>query len=117
MIECVTYRLSMHTTADDPKRYRDEEEVETWEKREPISRFQTYLKEKGLLSDGDIEEVEEEIRAEIQEAVDRAEQRMKELRDEELTMFDHMYAEMPPYLQEQREELVAELEAKEGSNA
>jgi pyruvate dehydrogenase E1 component alpha subunit len=117
MVECVTYRLSMHTTADDPKRYRDEEEVETWEKREPISRFQKYLKEKGLLTDGDIEELEEEIKAEIQEAVDRAEQRMKELGDEELTMFDHVYAEMPPYLQEQRDELTAELEVKEGSNA
>jgi hypothetical protein len=42
---------------------------------------------------------------------------MKELGDEELTMFDHVYAEMPPYLQEQRDELTAELEAKEGSNA
>jgi TPP-dependent pyruvate/acetoin dehydrogenase alpha subunit len=117
MVECVTYRLSMHTTADDPKRYRDEEEVETWEKREPIPRFQKYLKEKGLLTDGDIEELEEEIKAEIQEAVNRAEERMKELGDEELTMFDHVYAEMPPYLQEQRDELTAELEAKEGSNA
>jgi hypothetical protein len=32
-------------------------------------------------------------------------------------MFDHMYAEKPPYLQEQRDELAAELEAEEGSNA
>ncbi len=29
LIECVTYRLMMHTTADDPKRYRSDEEVET----------------------------------------------------------------------------------------
>jgi len=114
LIECVTYRLSMHTTADDPKRYRTEEEVEKWEKREPIGRFQTYLKNKGLLSDEDIEDVEEEIKAEIQEAVDSAEKRMKELKDEQLTMFDHMYAEMPPYLQEQREELAEELQAEAG---
>ncbi len=117
MIECVTYRLSMHTTADDPKRYRDEEEVESWERREPISRFQKYLKQKGLLSDDDIGELEEQIKAEIQEAVDRAEQRMEELGDQELTMFDHMYAEMPPYLQEQRDELAAQLDAKEASDA
>ena len=117
MIECVTYRLSMHTTADDPGRYRNEEEVETWKKREPIPRFQTYLKQKDLLSDDDIEELEEEIKAEIQEAIDQAEQQMKELRGRELTMFEHMYAEMPPYLQEQRDELAAELEAKEGSDA
>jgi pyruvate dehydrogenase E1 component alpha subunit len=116
MIECVTYRLSMHTTADDPTRYRDEEEVGKWEKREPLPRFQTYLKNKDLLSDDEIESLEEEIKAEIQEAVDSAEQRMEELADQEMTMFDHMYAEMPPYLQEQREELVEELRAKEEIN-
>ena len=122
MIECVTYRLSMHTTADDPKRYREEDEVEKWKKRDPIPRFQTYLKNRGLLSDDEIEEIESEIKDEIQEAVDSAETRMKELEDEELTMFDHMYAEMPPYLREQRQELEQELRARgeaaseEGSN-
>ncbi len=116
MIECVTYRLSLHTTADDPKRYREEEEVEEWEKREPLRRFRTYLQNRELLSDDDVDQMEEEIKAEIQEAVDRAEKRMKELADEELTMFDHMYAEMPPYLQEQRNELAEELQAKEGSD-
>ena len=49
MIECVTYRMMMHTTADDPKRYRKNEEVEEWKKRDPIVRFQKYLKDKGLL--------------------------------------------------------------------
>jgi len=116
MIECITYRLSMHTTADDPKRYREEEEVEKWQKREPLHRFQTYLKNKGLLSDDDIAKTEEEIKAEIQDAVDAAERRMKELEGEELSMFEHMYAEMPPYLKEQREELADELQAKEGTD-
>ena len=45
-IECVTYRLMMHTTADDPKRYRSDEEVEKWRKKDPLPRFQNYLKEK-----------------------------------------------------------------------
>lgn len=109
-IECVTYRLSVHTTADDPTKYRDEEEVEEWRKRDPLPRFQNYLKGKGLLTDEDIEALEEEVKAQIQEAVDAAESRMKELEDEELTMFDHIYAEMPPHLEEQRGELQAELE-------
>ncbi len=112
MIECITYRLSMHTTADDPTRYREEEEVETWRRREPIHRFQTYLKNNGLLSDDEIEELEGEVKAEIQQAVDRAEERMKELEGEELTMFDHMVAEMPPYLREQREALAEELQGR-----
>jgi len=119
MIECVTYRLTMHTTADDPSRYRDEEEVEKWERREPISRFQAYLKNRDLLSDEEIDEVEEEIQAQIQAAIDDAEARMEELEGESLTMFDHMYAEMPPYLQEQRDAFQAERQAQgeeEGSH-
>lgn len=115
LIENVTYRLSVHTTADDPTKYRDEEEVKEWEKKDPLPRFQNYLKEKGYLTDEDIEGLEEEIKAEIQEAVDKAETRMKELEDEALSMFEHHYAEMPPYLEEQRQELKDELE-KESDN-
>ena len=116
LIENVTYRLSVHTTADDPTIYRDEEEVAKWEKREPILRFQQYLTGKGLLSEEKIASLQEEIKAEIREAVERAEEQMKQLSGEALTMFDHIYAEMPPYLQEQRDELARELEAKEASN-
>ncbi len=117
MIECVTYRLSMHTTADDPSRYREEEEVEEWRRREPLPRFQAYLKQRDLLSDSDIEETEEEIQGEIQDAIDRAEERMEKLANEELSMFDHMYAEMPPYLREQRDELARALAGQEGNDA
>jgi pyruvate dehydrogenase E1 component alpha subunit len=113
MIECITYRLSLHTTADDPTRYRTDEEVEEWEKRDPIPRFQKYLINKGLLSEEEISSLEEEIAAEIKEAVERAEKRMQELKGEALSMFDHMYAEMPPYLQEQRKELEEELASAE----
>ena len=111
LIECVTYRMMMHTTADDPKRYRTDEEVEVWKKRDPLARFQTYLKTKGHLSDEQLEAVEEEIQNAIQAAVDRAETQMKEAGDP-LDMFDHAYAEMDPYLAEQREELREELAAR-----
>jgi len=104
LLENVTYRMSVHTTADDPKRYRKDEEVEEWERRDPIVRFEKYLKDKGLLNDEQIGHIEEEVKAEIQAAIDRAELQMKELGDP-LEMFDHMYAELPPYLKEQREEL------------
>jgi pyruvate dehydrogenase E1 component alpha subunit len=116
LIECVTYRLSVHTTADDPKRYRTDEDVQDWEKRDPVPRFQKYLKDKGLLTDERIQEIEEEIDAEIQEAVDRAEKQMEELEGEALVMFDNIYAEMPPYLLAQREELEWELNSSEEAN-
>jgi pyruvate dehydrogenase E1 component alpha subunit len=108
LIECVTYRMMMHTTADDPKRYRKNEEVEEWKKRDPLDRFQRYLKDKKLLSDQKIEELEKEIKDEIQKAVEHAEELMKEY-DDPFQMFEHVYAEMPAYLKEQREEFKKEL--------
>jgi pyruvate dehydrogenase E1 component alpha subunit len=112
MIECETYRMMMHTTADDPKRYRKDEEVEGWKKKDPIQRFQKYLKNKGLLSDEKLEELEARVKEEIQKAVERAEELMKKYRDP-LQMFEHVYAERPPYLNEQREEFKKEAAGSE----
>lgn len=108
LIECVTYRLMMHTTADDPKRYRSNEEVEKWNKRDPLPRFRKYLMDKGLLSDAEIKAVESEVLDKIQAAVDRAEKQMETLGNP-MDMFEHAYAEMPPYLKEQKAQLASEL--------
>jgi pyruvate dehydrogenase E1 component alpha subunit len=117
LIECVTYRMAVHTTADDPKRYRTDAEVESWRRKDPLARFQLYLKAKGLLSDADVTAEEERVAAEIQAAVDRAEEQMKLLGDP-LHMFEHAYAEMPPYLKEQRDEVARGLAgAKEAADA
>ena len=102
LVECVTYRLSVHTTADDPSKYRDEEEVEEWKKRDPITRLQTYLESRDLLSEEDVDDLEEEIAGEVEKAWEEAEKRMEELGDP-ADMFDHHYAEMPPHLEAQRE--------------
>jgi TPP-dependent pyruvate/acetoin dehydrogenase alpha subunit len=114
-IEMVTYRLGVHTTADDPTRYRKEAEVEQWQIKDPITRFQKYLSAKGLLDENQIKQIEEEVENELKEVVDRAEAQMKELENEAMIMFDHFYAELPPHLQEQREELARELAQKEES--
>lgn len=113
MIECVTYRLSLHTTADDPTQYRDEAEVKEWEERDPIPRFQKYLLDKGLLTDEEIESLEKEIETEIDEATGRAEERFDELSSEAVSMFDHIYADRPPYLEEQRSAFLREREGEE----
>jgi len=109
LIECLTYRMSVHTTADDPKKYRKDEEVEEWEKRDPLVRFQKYLTHKDILTEEKIDELEGEIKNMIQEEVENYESRMKELKDP-LNMFDHILAELPAYTREQREELREELE-------
>jgi pyruvate dehydrogenase E1 component alpha subunit len=47
-IECVTYRLADHTTADDASRYRSRDEVELWKSRDPIERLRKFMEKKGL---------------------------------------------------------------------
>jgi len=98
LIECVTYRLGVHTTADDPTKYRTAEEVAAWEQKDPLTRFTAYLKKKRLLEPGLEDEVDREIAAAIQrfEAMGPA---------EPLTMFEHVYAELPSHLKAQREQL------------
>jgi pyruvate dehydrogenase E1 component subunit alpha len=110
MIECVTYRLMMHTTADDPKRYRSDHEVEAWKKKDPLLRFEKYLMDKELATKDEFQAIEAEVNAEIQTAIDRAEDQMRKF-DDPLYMFEHAYAELPSYLREQKAELANELKA------
>src|SRR5207249_1512432 len=98
LIECVTYRLGVHTTADDPTKYRTQEEVTAWEQKDPLTRFRAYLEKKDLLEDG----LERRVDDEIAEAVRRFEATPP---PDPLTVFDHVYAEMPPHLRAQRDEL------------
>ncbi|MCF8078014.1 MAG: pyruvate dehydrogenase (acetyl-transferring) E1 component subunit alpha [Desulfobacterales bacterium] len=108
LIEAVTYRMSVHTTADDPKRYRTDDEVDSWRNKDPLTRFAGYLGDKKLLDDDKIKSLEDEIKDEIQAAVDNAEEKMKSMGDP-LDMFDHAYGARPPYLEEQREALARRL--------
>jgi pyruvate dehydrogenase E1 component alpha subunit len=73
-----------------------------------LPRFQKYLMDKGLLSDTEIKAVESEVLDKIQAAVDRAEKQMETLGNP-MDMFEHAYAEMPPYLKEQKAQLAKEL--------
>lgn len=102
-IEAVTYRLRMHTTADDPKKYQPEEMLQAWEKRDPIPRFRKYLEDKGLWDDAREEALAAEVKQRIEEAVKRFEERT-DFKPEE--NFDHVFAEMPPHIAEQKAEFV-----------
>lgn len=73
LIEAKTYRLTGHSSDDDDRRYREREEVEAWRLKDPIVRFERYLMEHGVLDEGGKEELEEEIKAEVREASDYAE--------------------------------------------
>lgn len=111
LIECVTYRLGVHTTADDPTKYREDEEVEAWQKRDPLPRFQNYLAQKGLQTDEDLETLEEEVANEIDAAWKAANEEMARCADP-LHMFAHVYDTLPAYLATQRDGLAAEIAAR-----
>ena len=72
-IECKTYRWYGHSEID-PAKYRSKEEVELWKKKDPIPRFEKYLLERKVLTEELKNEIAAQTTAEINEAVDFADQ-------------------------------------------
>jgi pyruvate dehydrogenase E1 component alpha subunit len=91
-LELRTYRFRAHSMYD-PERYRSKDEVETWRARDPISLLTARLAEDGLVDDGDVESIEAEVAAEIDQAVAFAEAGSLEP-VEDLTRF--VYSEAAP---------------------
>jgi pyruvate dehydrogenase E1 component alpha subunit len=71
-LECRTYRLRAHSMFD-PQLYRDKSEVEAWRHKEPIARFQGWLRTNHMVHQDDVSRIEAEIDAEIAQAVAFAE--------------------------------------------
>ncbi len=98
LIEAITYRMGMHTTADDPKKYRKEEEVEPWKEKDPIERFEKYLRKKKLLDDN----YKEKVWAEAEEKVAAAAKKSEEFKAGHISeIFKYTFAEMPYIIKEQ----------------
>jgi pyruvate dehydrogenase E1 component alpha subunit len=100
LIEMFTYRIANHTTADDATKYRDEKEVKTWEKKDPIDRLKKYMIKMKLWTEKDDEKMLKEIEQYIEKEVAKAES-MSPPKVEDI--FKFMYAEMPQNLREQLE--------------
>jgi len=113
LIEAITYRLGVHTTADDPTKYRSSEEVETWKPRDPLLRFGKYVLDKGVLDEKGRVALEEEITAEIAAAVEHAEAFEPKVAEP----FYHCFAQMPNHLQAQLAEFQASLGASDEAEA
>lgn len=106
LIEAVTYRLMMHTTADDPKKYRsEEEEKEAW-KRDPIPRLRKYIEGRGLWDDARQAKLEEELKAE-EDAVVRDFEAQTDFQPDRL--FDHLYGTRHAEIEAQRAEYLENL--------
>ena len=101
--------MSLHTTADDPKVYRSDDEVEAWKAKCPIARFETYLKKKKLLDDEASERIGKECE---QEVLDAREVFRKKAIAKPREVFDYMYENLSPELQEQQADYFAKLDRK-----
>lgn len=90
-IEGVTYRLGDHTTADDARRYRSEEEVSVWAAKDPLIRTRKYLVHREAWNDERQFELENRARKIVHEIVAAAEG----IEAPSVTdIFNHMFAEM-----------------------
>src|SRR3989338_3260935 len=98
LIECVTYRLADHTTADDATKYRNDAEVKAWEKKDPIIRMERYLLANNTMSEGEFQAISEEARKDVDKSVADAEAVPKQKPED---IFNYVYAEMPQNLKEQ----------------
>jgi pyruvate dehydrogenase E1 component alpha subunit len=91
-LELRTYRFRAHSMFD-PQLYREKAEVEEWKLRDPIELFTARLRDAGMLPDGDLAGIEDEVAGEIAAAVAFAEAGHLEPA-EELTRF--VYSERGP---------------------
>ncbi len=101
-VEALTYRMTGHSTSDDPRAYRTKEEAQAWEPRDPLKRLRAYLTDEGLWSEKQDHELEAETRDRILTAVRKAEAVGPPQAE---TLFTDVYDEVPWHLREQRGEL------------
>jgi pyruvate dehydrogenase E1 component alpha subunit len=100
LLEMVTYRMGPHTTSDDPKKYRDADEVAYWLERDPIKRFLIYLKARGVWND----EFEKKVQADASKAVEDAVVKAEAFKGDPKDMFRYVFATMTKDLQAQMNE-------------
>ena len=109
LIETLTYRYGPHTMAgDDPTRYRTADLDNEWEKKDPLVRFRKFLETKGLWSEEQENEVIEQAKEDIKQAIKEADNTPKQKVTDLIT---NMFETLPPNLEEQYE-IYAEKESK-----
>ncbi len=73
LLECKTYRHKGHSRTD-PGKYRPEAEVKAWLARDPLIVTGVKLREAGALTDDEDEQLRSEFSAQIDAAVERAQE-------------------------------------------
>ncbi|MFC6592342.1 pyruvate dehydrogenase (acetyl-transferring) E1 component subunit alpha [Deinococcus lacus] len=105
LIETVTYRVKAHTVADDPSRYRTDEDNAGWDAKDPVKRLRTYLLAQGTLTEESdaalLREIEQEFEQALRDADEFPEPKPSEI-------MDHVFAVPTPQQEQQRAVILEE---------
>jgi pyruvate dehydrogenase E1 component alpha subunit len=98
LIEALTYRIGAHTTSDDPSKYRPQSEVDEWKAKDPIIRFEKFLRRQGIGEDffEQVAQDGEDLAKEIREATFALQDPPRE------NIFEHVYSDPHPVIDSQR---------------
>jgi pyruvate dehydrogenase E1 component alpha subunit len=88
-LEIMTYRYRGHSMGD-PERYRKPEEIKKWQQEDPIGIYHSYLKANNLATDEELAEMEKQVEADVQDAIQFAESSPEPAPE---TLFDDIYVE------------------------
>ena len=99
LIEAFTYRMGAHTTSDDPSRYRLASDLEAWKLKDPLERMKSFLYKQQLVDSSFFDQ----LTADADELAARIRKGCLEMPDPDpLSIFDDVYDEITPLLEEQR---------------
>lgn len=88
-LEAVTYRYRGHSMGD-PERYREKEEIKKWQEEDPIGIFHKYLLDEEIATKDELDDLDTQVQAEVEDAVGYAESSPDPEPDE---LFADVYAE------------------------
>ncbi len=98
-IEAVTYRIGAHTSSDDPTKYREDAELQSWVAKDPIARYRTWLSARG-----EADAWFDEVAAEAEDFAADIRHRTLELGTPPVgTIFDHVYSDPHPVTAAQKQ--------------
>lgn len=105
LIEAITYRLCDHTTADDARRYWNEETVKDARAKEPLIRLRNYLTQQNVWSDAQEEKMLQELNQDLDKALKEYVNKPTQPAE---SILDFLYEELPEAMLDQREALGVE---------
>lgn len=91
-LEISCYRFVGHGVADNAqmqKNYRSEQEIEEWKRRDPIASFLATLEARGVMSPEDAEEIDADVKREVDGAIAFAESSPEPPTD---SLYDNVFA-------------------------